>query len=62
MTPERWDTIKEIFGSALETAPEDRPSFVEGASRGDAALRDEVMRLVAEFEKAEASSPNPSAI
>jgi hypothetical protein len=55
MTPERWEKIKETFESALETAPEDRPTLVERASRGDAALRDEVMRLFAEFETGESA-------
>jgi len=43
MTPERWARIKEVFGAAL-----DRPDALEELCGGDAELRQEVEKLLAE--------------
>jgi tetratricopeptide (TPR) repeat protein len=51
MTARRWEKIKAVFDSALEAAPEDRPSYIENACGGDHELRQEVARLLVEFEK-----------
>ena len=47
MTPERWAQVKELFARALELPNAERSAFVERASAGDRALRDEVASLLA---------------
>src|SRR5437016_839745 len=51
MTPERWQTVKEIFQAALEHAPEDRSAFLASACGQDGSLRKEVQSLIASHEK-----------
>ena len=51
MTPERWQQIKNVFTSALEYEPAQRPSFLNLACNNDAALREEVESLLAAHEK-----------
>ena len=51
MTGEQWARVKEIFGDALERAPGEREAFVRNAAAGDAALLDELLRLVKESER-----------
>lgn len=51
MTPERWQTIKELFHSALEREPASRASFLEEACGGDEPLRHEVESLIAAHEQ-----------
>ncbi|MGB7926119.1 MAG: protein kinase, partial [Pyrinomonadaceae bacterium] len=50
MTPERWQQIKELFHSALEREPEQRPAFLAGACDADPSLRAEVESLIAAHE------------
>jgi serine/threonine protein kinase len=72
LTPERWQKIKEIFGSALERKPSERSAFVNDACGHDKSLRAEVESLLAEAEgrgaatawvfktaSPSAASPNP---
>ena len=47
LTPERWQRIKEVFGLALECAPEARVAMLEEACGGDESLRAEVQSLLA---------------
>jgi tetratricopeptide (TPR) repeat protein len=61
MTSERWERIKSVFDSALELLPENRPSFVANACIGDEGLREEVTRLLVEFEKTETFLGQPVA-
>ena len=51
MTPERYQRIKEIFYSALERGPDERPAYLDRAVGGDAALRADVERLIAAHER-----------
>jgi Tol biopolymer transport system component/predicted Ser/Thr protein kinase len=51
MTPERWQTVKEVLESALERTPEERSVFLERACAGDEELRKEVESLIASHEK-----------
>ena len=51
MTPERWQKVKEVFGSALKYEPRDRPDFLARECAGDNALRLEVESLLASNEK-----------
>jgi tetratricopeptide (TPR) repeat protein len=46
MTPERWEEIREVLEKALELAPEERSSFLDGACSSDPSLRDEVEALL----------------
>lgn len=46
MTPDRWTRIKEIFGDALDLPEEQRATFVLKTCGSDAALRDDVERLL----------------
>ncbi|MEW5917914.1 MAG: serine/threonine-protein kinase, partial [Gemmatimonadota bacterium] len=47
MKRERWDVVVSLFEEALAVKPPERRAFVETAARGDAALRDEVLALLA---------------
>ena len=57
MTPERWACLKEIFGVALETPEAERSAYVESACGGDAELRGEIERLLAEEHETGFRSP-----
>ena len=46
MTPERWQKVKEIFHSALESKPAERSAFLASACGGDEVLRKEVESLL----------------
>ena len=46
MNPERWKQVREVFGAALELAPEKRPGFLDSACGADAELRREVESLL----------------
>jgi serine/threonine protein kinase len=47
MTPERYQRVKELFHSALELTPDERPAFLAEACGDDAALLAKVEALVA---------------
>jgi formylglycine-generating enzyme required for sulfatase activity len=47
VTPERWQSIKNIVGAALELPPERRPDYLAQACHGDATLLREVDSLLA---------------
>ena len=46
MDPARWQTVKDVFSSALEHGPEARAAFIDGACGADAELRAEVDSLL----------------
>src|SRR3990167_6048205 len=46
MDPERLQRINELFHAALEHDPSERPAFLAEACAGDAALLEEVARLI----------------
>src|SRR5277367_3937960 len=48
MTPQRWAQIKEVFGAAFERPEAQRAAFLDSACDGDAELRAEVDRLLAD--------------
>jgi serine/threonine protein kinase len=52
MTPERWQKIDKLFRSALERKTGERDRFIEAACQNDAALRQEVLSLIAAHEQA----------
>jgi len=46
MDRDRWQKIDELFGGAMEVAPEERPAYLQRASNGDDELRREVESLL----------------
>lgn len=52
MTPERWQTIEELFHAALQLEPNGHRAFLEEACAGDPRLQHEVGELLASFEEA----------
>ena len=46
MTPERWQALKRVLDSALELAPDERPSYLDRACGSDRSLRQEVQLLL----------------
>jgi non-specific serine/threonine protein kinase/serine/threonine-protein kinase len=59
MNPETWRKVKEIFGAALERAPEERSAYVDEACGQDPALRAEVASLLAEHARPNVFSRSP---
>jgi serine/threonine-protein kinase len=53
MTPERWTEINTVFSAVLEKEPGSRVAYLNQAFGNDAALRDEVARLLRDCEDAE---------
>src|SRR5579871_1772231 len=51
MQSERWQRIENIFQSAIDCAPDQRPALLDSACGDDAELRDEVESLLALNEK-----------
>jgi serine/threonine protein kinase len=60
VTPDKWELIKEIFGSALEREPGERSAFLRSACGPDEELRAELESLLASFDS-DKSSPGGSA-
>ncbi|HEX8560424.1 MAG TPA: protein kinase [Pyrinomonadaceae bacterium] len=52
MTPERWRQIEELFQTAVDLPPDERPRFVSQACAGDDTLREQVVALIHQFESA----------
>jgi serine/threonine protein kinase/tetratricopeptide (TPR) repeat protein len=52
MEPERWRLVEQLYHTALKQEKNERASFLEQASLGDLALREEVESLLACQEKA----------
>jgi eukaryotic-like serine/threonine-protein kinase len=47
MTPERWQSIEQLYHATLERRPGERERFLASACEGDEALRAEVTSLIA---------------
>jgi len=60
MDPERWRRVEEIYYGALELEPARRNENVDHACGGDAALRDEVGRLLDDEAEAESFIESPA--
>ena len=52
MTPERWRQIEELFQTAVDLPPSERPRFIRQASAGDETLFEQVVALVNQYESA----------
>ena len=59
MTPERWQQIEEVFHGALELGEPDRRAFMLEKTKGDDELRDEVEKLLAQFDEASSFIEQP---
>jgi serine/threonine protein kinase/formylglycine-generating enzyme required for sulfatase activity/dienelactone hydrolase len=53
LSPERWQQVKELFGSALQRETGEREKFLSEACAGDDSLRHEVEALLAAHAEAE---------
>jgi eukaryotic-like serine/threonine-protein kinase len=53
--PDRWETITDLLGEALEHGEEERAAFLDAACAGDPDLRWAVERLLAAHARAEAT-------
>src|SRR5262249_2249229 len=60
MTPEQWQRVKDVFESALERAPDQRPAFLDHACDGDEPLRREIQSLLAAFNEGESFLETPA--
>ena len=52
MTPERWQRVKDILGTALQMQPAERAAYLEKACGADPSLRAAVDRLLVAEEEA----------
>ena len=62
VTPEHWKRVAELFEAAVEHEPAARADFLARATAGDAALADEVLRLLASDENAGTFLNNPAGL
>ncbi len=60
MDPDRWRRVEEIYFGALELEQARRNDYLDGACGGDAALRDEVGRLLDDEAEAENFIESPA--
>jgi serine/threonine protein kinase/Tfp pilus assembly protein PilF len=59
MSPERWQQIEEIFQIALDMSPRERRIYVDEACQDDVELKDEVGKLLSQFEEASSFIEQP---
>ncbi len=52
MTPERWQQIEELFQTAVDLPPSERPRYIQQAAAGDSTLFEQVVALVNQYESA----------
>ena len=62
LSRERWKVVEPLLDTALDLDPEDRPAFLDRICRGDAALRAEVMSLLAACESGSSMLESPAAV
>ena len=60
MTPQRYEQIRDIFLTARDQTPADRPAFLDRACAADADLRSEVDALLASDQQAETFLQTPA--
>ena len=62
--PKHWESVKDIFGAALEVAPEQRNEFLRDACGSNESLRVEIESLLSSYEKSSelSLSPWPAAV
>jgi non-specific serine/threonine protein kinase/serine/threonine-protein kinase len=62
MTPQRWQQVKELLGTALELEPVKRSSFLDNVCASDLTLREDVERLLAAEKEAGSEFLGDSAV
>ncbi|HKD42013.1 MAG TPA: hypothetical protein VKB87_17140, partial [Myxococcaceae bacterium] len=62
VTPEHWKRVAELFEAAVEHEPAARADFLARATAGDAALAEEVLRLLASDENAGTFLNHPAGV
>ena len=60
MDPERWERVKDLFQEALERGPEERRPHLQEVCRDDAALQDDVERLLSAHARADGFLGRPA--
>jgi len=60
MKTDNWEKAKEIFGDALEHAPDERPLFLDEVCDGDSDTRREVESLLASLDSADSFMKMPA--
>lgn len=61
MTPERWQTIKDVLATVLELDPAERSTYLEASCKGDEQLRREIDLLLQDEDKASTGFLNQTA-
>ncbi|HEX8636694.1 MAG TPA: serine/threonine-protein kinase, partial [Pyrinomonadaceae bacterium] len=59
MSPDRWQQIEVVFQAALDLSPAERTTFLAENCNGDAELRREVEKLLADYESADSFIESP---
>jgi eukaryotic-like serine/threonine-protein kinase len=59
MSPERWKQIEELFQAALDMSPRERRVYLDDACKDDETLKDEVVRLLSQFDEASSFIEQP---
>jgi hypothetical protein len=54
--PKHWDSVKDLFGAALEVGREQRSAFLREACGSNESLRAEIESLLAAYENSSALS------
>src|SRR5262245_35419134 len=62
MQQDRWERVKEIFGTAVEFTAQRRRQFLDAACVGDTQLRAEVDSLLAAHESSDSFINQPAAL
>ena len=57
--PKHWDSVKDLFGAALEVAPEQRSAFLRDACGSNESLRVEIESLLSAYENSSELSQPP---
>ncbi len=60
MKTDNWEKAKEIFGDALELAPDERPLFLDEVCDDDSDTRREVESLLASLDSADSFMKTPA--
>ena len=60
MNSDRWNTIEDLYYSALELDAGERETFLEQQSRGDESLKDEVLSLLASADRQDSFMEEPA--
>ncbi|HEX5875850.1 MAG TPA: serine/threonine-protein kinase, partial [Pyrinomonadaceae bacterium] len=60
MNSDRWNTIEDLYYSALELDAGERETFLEQQSRGDESLKDELLSLLASADRQDSFMEEPA--